>query len=179
MAETKVTPTTDVPVAANVLANAPAALAPSLFKSNINFKSISARDLASQARGGGGGTQVHSISMVNNRNGHRISLSPLLHKDLGNPASVQIAYDDDSIYIGAVVPGQDDRFNFSKTSKTIIYNRALVKFLTREFGLVGHYEKVTSLSFRDVDILTEEYNGKEIKIAKITMRAEEPDSNDE
>jgi len=190
MSAVKATPTTDIlaPV------NAPTSQAPtvpatdsSLFKGNINFgdfKKISTRDLAGQ-RGGGGGSGVHSISIVNHEDGRRVSLSPLLHFELGSPTSVQVAVDDNSVYIGATIPGQDEKFRFTKKGKSIIYHAGLVRFLTKEFNLTPYFketsdgEGVSSLSFRKVDILTEECDGKEIKIAKILMDVEDFDSDDE
>ena len=176
----KQTSKSDVPVAAN----APAAPVPSLFKGTRNFgdfKKISTRDLVAPARGGGGGTGVHSISIVNNENGRRIAFSPTLHEDLGSPTVMQFTVDDEAVYFGSVIPGQTVKFRFTKKSPTTLYNAGLARFLTNEFNLSPYYkekkgnEGVTSLNFRNVEILTEEHEGEEIKIARIVMEVEDQD----
>jgi hypothetical protein len=110
------------------------------------------------------------ISVVNTaKNGTRVSLTKALFEGLGSPKELQLVTDGDSLYIGDKIPHCTQSVPFSKGSGVNkIYNRGLVNYLTQRFKL--DFTDCTSLSFRDVEIMTQEYEGGQITFAKICMK---------
>jgi hypothetical protein len=53
------------------------------------------------------------------------------------------------------------------SGKNILYARGFVEYLTSRFDL--DFTERTSMSFRDVEIRTQEYEGQQIIFAKIRM----------
>lgn len=141
----------------------------------INFSAlshVSAADVTLDTKKGGGNS-VPGLSIVNTPdNGCRINLTKSLMEKLGNPQAVQVALDEKFLYIGQVIPGSEESFAFSKgKGSNVLYNRGLVTYLTKHFGL--NFSECTSISFRDVRIEEQTHEGAEIAFAVVRMIADE------
>lgn len=96
-----------------------------------------------------GAKKAGIISIINNVNGHRMSLSKLLMKKLNDPESVQFAFKGNEFIIAEKIPTGGNRFNISKTGKkNIIYARELVQEITDKYRL--DFSNRTSLTLYKV-----------------------------
>jgi len=97
-----------------------------------------------------GGAEVISVSITNNVNGKRITLSKTLYSCLGQPETLQFAVNSNEkiLIIGENLPNTNKSYNVSNKTRGIVYNASLVEFVTREFEL--DFSEVTSMTFRDV-----------------------------
>ena len=109
-----------------------------------------------------------SVSMVNNRNGKRFTLSKALHEFLGSPKRLQFVADGKYLYIGATIPHSTEFVTFSKgVGTTIIYDAGFVEYISRTFDL--DYSNRTSISFSEIKIETHEHENEQITYARIKM----------
>ncbi|MDR1508586.1 MAG: hypothetical protein LBS53_03000 [Synergistaceae bacterium] len=109
------------------------------------------------------------IAIVNTaRNGVRMSFTKALHEALGNPAAIQFATGGDYLYVGKTIPHSTESvpFSYGKGVNTI-YARGFIIYLTNFFSL--DFSNRTSISFTDVEIMEQEYEGEQIIFAKIKM----------
>ena len=97
-----------------------------------------------------GGAEIISVSITNNVNGKRITLSKTLYSCLGQPETLQFAINSDAkvLIIGENLPNTNKSYSVSNKTRGIVYNASLVEFVTREFEL--DFSEVTSMTFRDV-----------------------------
>lgn len=139
---------------------------------DINFEeltTLSASDLISGRKGSGNNRL--GISIVNTKDqGSRIFFTKHLVEELGNPNSVQFAVRDNELYIGHQIPNSDERFRFAE-NKNVIYNKALIRYLTETFSL--DFSNRTSCAFKNAKIVTQEYEDMLYTIAVIKMLPEE------
>jgi len=120
--------------------------------------------VGSERRGSNGFTVVNAA-----RNGKRAKLTIALHEALGSPKRLQFASDKNYLYIGKIIPHCTEYVSFSSgTGTNIIYDTGFVFYLTNQFNL--DFSNCTSISFREIEIGTQEYEGQEITYAKIKMK---------
>jgi hypothetical protein len=109
------------------------------------------------------------IAIVNTvKNGVRVSFTKALHGALGSPTAIQFVADGDYLYLGQTIPYSTEFVPFSAGRGTnIIYARGFVNYLTKRFDL--DFTDRTSMSFTDVEIRRQEYEGEQIIFARIKM----------
>ena len=121
---------------------------------------------AGNARGGNG---VLGISVVNtSANGKRVKLTQALYERLGSPETLQFVPDDEHLIIGSKIPYCTQEVKFSAgRGKTIIYSSGFVLFLAKRFKL--DFSDRSSMSFQEVEIGQQEFEGELVIFAKIKM----------
>ena len=99
-----------------------------------------------------GGKNVISLSLTNNDNGKRVTLSPGLYKCLGCPKSLQFAIneDDKELFIAEKLFDDGKTYMVSGKGKGILYNAALVELITKTMDV--DFSSCTSKTFRDIEI---------------------------
>jgi hypothetical protein len=114
-----------------------------------------------QSRAGGG---AGVMSIVNSKNGKRVTLSKNLVEHLGNPKSVQIGLSNHQIAVAEYFSDEYTSYSWcTGGAKSIIYSSELVKQLTDQYGL--DFRNRTSITFAEVEYI--EHEGK--MIALITV----------
>lgn len=105
------------------------------------------------------------ISIVNSKDGKRISLSNELMQKLNNPNTLQISFFDDGIAIAESLPNNDIEFIIKDyRNQFLVYSAPLVNEITETFSL--DFEGITSKTFYEVRYLTI----NETPVAMITIR---------
>ncbi|WP_101807450.1 hypothetical protein [Paenibacillus pasadenensis] len=94
------------------------------------------------------------LTIVNTKRfGKRVMIAAEVREKLGDPASIQVAFDDDGVFLGEDL-GLDSggRFSLKANGKNaVIYSSELVKEITGMFGL--DFSNKTSVSFQNVTYL--------------------------
>ena len=93
----------------------------------------------------------HSVSIVNNVNGKRITISKSIadHLELSDFVMVKPSVEKRKLVLGRALPFPgSSKVNLSGSGKKIAYNSELVQVLTKAFDL--DFTKCTSRSFSDV-----------------------------
>lgn len=105
------------------------------------------------------------VSVVNSKNGTRVSLAKELYHTLGKPESVQIGFQEGELIIGAALgDGFTDYSLTQQGAKQIIYNKQLVHQITNAFEL--DFEDRSSITFYEASY--EMLNGQ--VIARISIK---------
>ena len=93
------------------------------------------------------------ISIVNSKDGKRISLSKGLMQTLNNPKTLQVSFFDDGIAIAEFLPNNDIKFIIKAyRNQFLVYSAPLVNEITETFSL--DFEGITSKTFYEVRYLT-------------------------
>ena len=93
----------------------------------------------------------YSVSIVNNVNGKRVTLSKALaeHLELSDSVSVMPSAKSHKLVLGKALPFPGaSKVNLSGTSKKIAYNADLVQIITKAYNL--DFTSCTSRSFSDI-----------------------------
>ena len=81
-------------------------------------------------------TGSKSITVVNHKNGHRVTLTPALYEALGSPETIQfsIVPDEQVLLIGEEL-NMKNSFKVSTTGKPTIYQKSLTRQIAIGFNL--------------------------------------------
>ena len=99
-----------------------------------------------------GGKSIKSVSLVFCDNGKRLTLSKSLFEALGKPEFIKLAADVGNGFL-IIAPDTDEagnKYSVSNKGKGIVYNAALVKYITVIFDL--DFSERTSMSFDNVKV---------------------------
>lgn len=104
------------------------------------------------------------FSVVKAQTGNRATIAKQGYEHLGKPCTLQFAFSDTSIIIGANLPNNDNDFNVKDSNgKAIVYSTPLVTEIAEEFEL--DFSNRTSMTFSDIQYTTSE--GSPVIIVKI------------
>jgi hypothetical protein len=110
-------------------------------------------------------TNAGVISIVNSKDGKRISLSKGLLQKLNNPKTIQFSFFDNGIAIAESLPNNDITFVIKDTkNQFLVYSAPIVNEITEMFSL--DFEGITSKTFHEVKYLT----NSETPVALITIQ---------
>lgn len=117
------------------------------------------------------GKNAPSVSIVktsDNRN--NITFSKTLLELLDNPKQLQFSLNHKYLYVGTKLPNVNKSFSFPSGEgiKTSLYGRGLIDLIVDTYEL--DYSRKTSITFRNIEILTKDFNGETLTYAKIKMR---------
>ena len=86
------------------------------------------------------------LSVINSRNGKRVSFSSEIYERLEHPTALQVAYFNSQMVIGQYLGDEHPSFDLkTRGAKRIIYNKELVDQITRQCGL--DFTNRTSITF--------------------------------
>lgn len=95
------------------------------------------------------------FSVVKAQTGNRATIAKQGYEHLGNPSTLQFAFSDTSVIIGANLPNNDNDFNVKDSNgKAIVYSTPLVTEIAEAFEL--DFSNRTSMTFGDIQYTTSE-----------------------
>lgn len=95
------------------------------------------------------------FSVVKAQSGNRATIAKQGYEHLGKPSTLQFAFTDTSVIIGANLPNNDNDFNVKDSNgKAIVYSTPLVKEIAKAFEL--DFSNRTSMTFGDIQYTTSE-----------------------
>lgn len=104
------------------------------------------------------------ISVINSRNGKRITISKDVMSKLNNPKMLSISFSDDSLAIAEILPNNDNLLTVKNCGrKVVIYSSGLVSEITDKYGL--DFSNRTSITFSEVNYF--QSNGYTVATIKI------------
>ncbi|QIB27941.1 hypothetical protein [Caloranaerobacter azorensis] len=112
------------------------------------------------------GKGAAALSLVNSKNGMRVTLGAEVYRRINSPDKIQIAFSADEIAVFKSLPENKNYFRpriTGKVKKAIIYSADLVREITNKYGL--EFNNRVSYSFYDVRYITE--NGITIALVKV------------
>ncbi|SHH78937.1 hypothetical protein SAMN02745135_02139 [Caloranaerobacter azorensis DSM 13643] len=113
------------------------------------------------------GKGAAAMSVVNSKNGMRVTLGAEVYRRINSPDKIQIAFSIDEIAVFESLPENENYFKpriTGKSKKVIIYSADLVREITDKYGL--EFNNKVSYSFYDVRYVTE----NDITIALIKVK---------
>ncbi|MGN7454457.1 hypothetical protein ACTHPH_06555 [Paenibacillus pasadenensis] len=116
------------------------------------------------------------LTIINTKRcGKRVAVAEEVKKKLGDPVSIQIAFDDEGILLGENLGLKGDcRFTLRASGKkAVIYSSQLAEEITSLFGL--DFSNKTSISFQGVTYL--EYSGRPAAYIDMTQQASPNDDD--
>lgn len=109
-------------------------------------------------------TEAGVMSVINSRNGKRITLSKDVMNELNNLEMISISFSDESLAVAERLPNNDNQLKVkSSGNKGVIYSAGLVSEITDKYGL--DFSNRTSITFTEVNYV--ESNGYTVAIIKI------------
>lgn len=112
------------------------------------------------------GKGAAAVSLVNSKNGMRVTFGAELYRRINSPDKIQIAFSADEIAVFKSLPENENYFKpriTGKGKKICIYSADLVREITDRYGL--DFSDRVSYSFYDVRYVTE--NGITIALVKV------------
>ncbi|EKQ55895.1 MULTISPECIES: hypothetical protein [unclassified Clostridium] len=95
------------------------------------------------------------FSVVKAQSGNRATIAKQGYEHLGKPNTLQFAFSDTSVIIGANLPNNDNDFNVKDSNgKAIVYSTPLVTEIAEAFEL--DFSNRTSMTFGDIQYTTSE-----------------------
>ena len=109
-----------------------------------------------------------SITVVNHKNGKRVTITPALYKELGSPKTVQfsIVPEEQVLLIGEEL-GMRNSYTVRTTGKPTVYKASLAEQIAAGFHL--DFTNKSSISFSEVDV---DSLDDDAKIAVVKMNAD-------
>lgn len=108
--------------------------------------------------------EAGAMSLINSKNGRRISLSKDVMNELNNAEELSISFSDDSIAVAERLPNNDNSLKVNRSgNKGVIYSAGLVSEITDKYGL--DFSNRTSITFTEVNYVKS--NGYTVAIIKI------------
>lgn len=113
-------------------------------------------------------TDPGAMTVINSKNGKRVTIAAHVMEKLGNPSRLQFAFDEDIIAVGEILFEDGNTFLVKRgkekeSGKALIYAAELVEEITNEFSLV--FNPKVSITFHDVEYIS---NG-DCEVALITV----------
>ncbi|MGG7179256.1 hypothetical protein ACQPU1_16925 [Clostridium paraputrificum] len=109
-------------------------------------------------------TEAGASSIINSKNGKRITFSGDVMIKLNNPEVVSISFSDDSLAVAERLPNNDNQFKVRSIGKKgVIYSAGLVSEVTDKYRL--DFSNRTSITFTEVNYVKS--NGNTVAIIKI------------
>lgn len=95
------------------------------------------------------------FSVVKAQTGNRVTIAKQGYEHLGKPNTLQFAFTDTSVIIGANLPNNDNDFNVKDSNgKAIVYSTPLVTEIAKAFEL--DFSNRTSMTFGDIQYTNSE-----------------------
>lgn len=109
-------------------------------------------------------TEAGVMSLINSKNGRRITLPKDVMNKLNNPEVLSMSFTDNSLAVAERLPNNDNQFKVKSSGKKgIIYSAGLVSEITDKYGL--DFSNRTSITFSEVNYV--ESSGYTVAIIKI------------
>jgi hypothetical protein len=104
------------------------------------------------------------FSVIKAQTGNRITIAKQGYEHIGKPNTLQFAFTDTSVIIGANLPNNNNDFNVKESNgKAIVYSTPLVTEIAKAFEL--DFTNRTSMTFGDIEYTNSE--GSPVIIVKI------------
>lgn len=109
-------------------------------------------------------TEAGVMSIINSKNGKRVTFSKDVINELNNPESVSISFSDESLAVAERLPNNNNQLKIKSIgNKGVVYSAGLVSEITDKYGL--DFSIRTSITFSEVNYI--ENNGCTVAIIKI------------
>lgn len=95
------------------------------------------------------------FSVIKSKAGNRVTIAKQGYEHLGKPKTLQFAFSNTSVIIGANLPNNDNGFNVKDSNgKAIVYSTPLVTEIAEAFEL--DFDNRTSMTFGDIQYTNSE-----------------------
>jgi hypothetical protein len=92
-----------------------------------------------------------SISIVSNKNSHRVTFSKDLMNQLGNPTGIQVAFKDNDLVISNNLASNQPKFSLKGKDSNIVYGVTIVNSIIEHWGL--DFDNRTSITLGTHEVI--------------------------